>query len=46
MSEAATASLNLYPLGKWVKLAWNHVGCNSYLDLAVEYALGAMTAFR
>jgi hypothetical protein len=46
MSVAGTASLNLYPLGNWVKLAWDHVGCNSYLDLAVEYALGAMTAFR
>lgn len=46
MSVAGTASLSLYPLGNWVKLAWDHVGCNSYLDLAVEYALSAMTAFR
>ena len=46
MSIAGTASLNLYPLGNWVKLAWDHVGCNSYLDLAVEYTLSAMIAFR
>ena len=46
ISIAGSASLDLYPLGKWVKLAWDHVGRNSYLDLAVEYALSAMTGFR
>lgn len=46
MSIAGSASLSLNPLGSWVKLAWEHVGNNAYLDLAVDYALAAITAFR
>jgi hypothetical protein len=46
ISVAGPASLILYPLGSWIKLAWAHVGCDAYLDLAVDYALSAITAFR
>ena len=46
ISVVGPASFNLYPLGSWIKFAWAHVGCDAYLDLAVDYALSAITAFR
>ena len=46
ISVVGPASLSLYPLGSWIKFAWAHVGCDAYLDLAVDYALSAITAFR
>ena len=46
ISIAGPASLNLYPLGTWIKFAWANTGCKDYLDLAVDYILSAMTAFR
>jgi hypothetical protein len=46
MSVAGPGLLHLNPLGNWIRLAWDHVGCNSYLDLALEYCLTAITEFR